>query len=91
MFLPLSLPEFENVLQKIVKEEIRNQQREQLQEKLLSPEETRKLFSPIISRGTLYNWVEVGHLKKYCLGKRTWFKYPEVIEAAKTLKGYAHI
>ena len=89
MFLPISLDDFQNILQKVVKTEIKNQQHEELQEKLLSPEQTRKLFDPEISRGTLHNWVEAGHLKKYHIGGRTWFKYSEVMSAITSLKKYS--
>lgn len=78
-------------LREIVKEELSKQQQKQLEEKLISPEETRKLFSPAISRGTLYNWEQAGLLKKYNLGGRTWYKYSEIMSAATSLKKYQRV
>jgi hypothetical protein len=62
--------------------------KQELGEKLLSPEEARKVFTPQISLPTLNRWTKAGHLKIYKIGGRTWYKYNELIEAAKELKPY---
>lgn len=62
---------------------------EQLLEKLLSPDETRKLFHPAISKPTLDSYAEKGYIQKHYLGGLTWYKYSEVMAALKTLKRYS--
>ena len=57
-------------------------------DKLYSPEETRKLFQPTISRGTLNNWSKAGYLKAYSIGQKVFYKYSDIIEAGQQLKKY---
>ena len=57
-------------------------------EKLISPAETCKIFVPSISRNTLQAWTDAGHLVRYDIGGRIYYRYSEVIEAAKSLKKY---
>ena len=75
-------------LRQIVREEIKSEKQAGLQEKLLSPSETCKLFQPNISKVTLANWSEQGLLKKHSLGGRIFYKYSEILESLKTLKKY---
>lgn len=75
-------------VRQIIKEELLSIQQKQFEEKLLSAEETRQMFSPKISRTTLYNWTEQKLLKKYVLGGRIWYKLSEIMEAAKHLQKY---
>lgn len=85
---PIELSELLNGLRLVVKEELKVQQQQQLEEKLLSPAETCKLFQPEISKVTLTAWSNQGLLKDYRIGGRVYYKYSEVIEAAKHLKRY---
>jgi len=71
-----------------LKTEIREALKKEAGEKLLSPVETCKLFNPQISRVTLQSWTTAGHLTRYELGGRVYYRYSEVIEATKTLKRY---
>ena len=85
---PIELQELLNGLRSVVKEEIQAQQQQQLEEKLLSPAETCKLFQPAISKVTLTAWSNQGLLTDYRIGGRVFYRYSEVIEAAKHLKRY---
>lgn len=75
-------------LQHLIREEVRARQVEELQEKLLSPKETCKLFNPAISLVTLDTWADKGLLNKYHIGGRTYYKYSEVINSLQSLKKY---
>ena len=67
---------------------LKDQGKQEQGEKLLSPAETCLLFQPKISLPTLNRWTKDGQLTMYRIGRRTFYKYSEVIEAAKTLKRY---
>lgn len=85
---PIELQELLSGLRSVVKEELQAQQKQQLEEKLLSPAETCKLFQPTISKVTLAAWSTQGLLNDYRIGGRVYYRYSEVIEAAKHLKRY---
>lgn len=88
LFCPITLEELEARFQKIVKEEISKKDTEATLEKLLSPEETRKLFSPAVSKVTLHNWAKQGRIKQHRLGGRVFYKYSEVLESLVHLKKF---
>lgn len=88
MFCPVSLDQLKNLLRDVVREEIKSDTQNSLSEKLLSPAEVCKMFQPAISKPTLSKWTDAGHLIMYRIGGRTYYKYSEVMEAAKTLKKY---
>lgn len=75
-------------LPSMVKQGIKTFKEEELQEKLLSPDNTRKLFTPAISLPTLDSYAEKGYFNKYYLEGRTWYKYSEVMAALRTIKKY---
>lgn len=77
-----------NQLAERVSQVLKDQQKQQLEEKLLSPAETCQLFQPKISLPTLNRWTKDGHLTMYRIGGRTFYKYSEVLQAAKELKRY---
>ena len=85
---PVPLEDLLSQFRSIVKEEIQAGQQKAIGEKLLSPDEARRLFVPAISRVTLQKWTDEGHLKRYDIGARVYYRYNEVIEAAKHLKKY---
>src|SRR5688572_3129988 len=60
----------------------------ELKEKLLSIDECRKLFTPAVSPNTIKNWTKDGILTDYRIGNKRYYKYAEVIEAAKSRKKY---
>jgi hypothetical protein len=86
---PISLDQLSGAISSIVRQELRSKYEEDLQEKLLSPEETCKLFVPEISIGTLNNYTNQGLLKKYYLGRLTFYKYSEVLSSLKSIKKYS--
>lgn len=86
ILIPLS--EVENMMRKVFTEVLYAKQSEDQKDKLLSPEETCKLFQPAISKPTLDSYSKKQLLTKYRMGGRTWFKKGEVLEAMKTIKKY---
>ena len=88
---PIALDELLNSFREIVKQEILSEQNHAVGERLLSPADTCALFQPSISKVTLSAWTKAGHLKKYDIGGRCYYRHSEVIEAAKTLKKYKPI
>ena len=85
---PISLPELESKIQAIVIDALLQNRKADIEEKLLSPSETCKLFQPAISKVTLTAWTNAGRMTRYDLGGRVYYRYSEVIEAAKSLKRY---
>jgi hypothetical protein len=85
----ISLDELTEKLRAIVREEVKRQAIDDLQEKLLSPKEVCKLFQPAIGITTLNNWEKQGLVNKYTIGNLTWYKYSEILESLKTLKKYS--
>jgi hypothetical protein len=55
---PIPLQVLRELLQQVVREEITRNQNEDLQEKMLTPKETCKPFSPTIKRQALCNWTK---------------------------------
>ena len=84
--IPLS--ELINQIRLVVQSEITANQKQQLEEKLLSPKEACKLFNPAISRPTLDSLSKQGLFTKYNLGGKVLFKYSEIINSLKTYKRY---
>jgi hypothetical protein len=85
---PIPLEELVACFQKVIKEEIFQKEQEAILEKLLSPEETRKLFTPPISKVTLHHWAKAGKIKQYRIGSRVFYKYSEVLDSLVHLKKY---
>jgi hypothetical protein len=59
-----------------------------IDERLISREETCKLFVPEISRQTLANYTKTVPLKVYKIGGRLYYKQSEIIGAAVEMKAY---
>lgn len=85
----IPVEELTEIFRDLIREEIHAKNEKELKEKLLSPEETCKLFSPAITKPTLESYSQKELLKKYSLGGRTWFKYHEVMEAVKEIKRFS--
>lgn len=88
LFCPIPLEELASMFQKVIKEEIARKDQELTLEKLLSPEETRKMFAPPISKVTLHHWAKAGKLKQHRIGSRVFYKYSEVLDSLVQLKKY---
>lgn len=84
---PVPLEQLIAQLRVIIREEISAEHKLE-NEKLISPEESCKVFTPSISKVTLHKWTQDGYLTKYRIGGRTYFKRSEIIEAAKKFTKY---
>ncbi len=89
VFIPQSIEDLTEKFRGIIREELAAKSEKDLLEKYLSPEETCNLFQPAITKPTLESYSKKRLLKKYYLGGRTWFKYSEVIAAAKEIKKFS--
>lgn len=87
-FSPIKLEDLATTIETIVNKAIHQKQEIDLAERLLSPEETCKLFHPRISKVTLHNWEQQGRVTKYRLGGRVFYKYSEILAGMDTLKRY---
>jgi len=88
-FSIIPVDELKSLMQTLIRQEIRAKQNEELQEKLISPAETCKLFQPQISKVTLNKWTKDGRLQEHRIGGRVFYKYSEVINSLQTLKRYS--
>lgn len=86
---PIPLDQLKGIFSSIVRDELRANAKEDLAEKLLSPEEATRLFIPAISIATLNNYAKKGLVKKHYLGRLTFYKYSELLESLKTIKKYS--
>jgi hypothetical protein len=88
----LTMEEFANSLSEIITEKVteavRKVKDEDNMEKLISPADACKLFTPAISKPSLERYVKNGYFNKYHLGGRTWLRYSEIMAALKTIKRY---
>lgn len=80
--------ELTETFRQIIREELSAKNEQEKADRMLSPEETCKLFSPAISLPTLAKYAKKGLLKKYYLGGRTWYRYGETIESIQNIKRY---
>jgi hypothetical protein len=88
MITQVSKENFLEAFRTIIREEIKAEQLNELQGKLLSRAEACKIFQPKISTVTLDKWTSEGRIQSRRIGRRVFYKYAEVVEAAKTLKKY---
>lgn len=86
----VSLSDIYEGIRQIIKEEILADKIALLQDTLLSPAETCKLFKPPISKVTLTSWTKKGLLLDHPISGRIFYKYSEVMAAGKHLTKYKH-
>lgn len=67
---------------------VEKKQQSDREAKLYSAAEACKLFSPTIAKSTLHQWTTEGLIPVHRIGGRIFYKYSEVIEAAKRIKKY---
>ena len=67
---PIPLEQLKAELTNIVRNELIQSHKQDLEEKLLAPSEACKLFQPKISKVTLANWTKDGKLTVHKLGGR---------------------
>ena len=85
---PFTLGELTDSLKAMVVEVITDQQQKQFNEKLVSPAEACKLFSPKISLPTLAAWEKLGYFSAQRIGGRVFYRQSEILQAGKTLRKY---
>jgi hypothetical protein len=88
MLVPMSVADFVAALKAEILDALSTKQEKDLQEKLLSPAETCKLFQPAITKPTLAKWTKEGRLQEYRMNGRVFYKYSEVLQSLTTLKKY---
>lgn len=73
-----------------VKITIQQEIKKALEEKdeMLSVDQTRKLFTPPISRSSLHNYTINGRLQKHYIGRRTFYSRKEVMTAITGIKRF---
>jgi hypothetical protein len=85
----IPIDQLRDLITEVIRGELATQAKNDLQEKLLTASEARKLFVPAITVQTLYNWTKKGLLPVHFLNNRNYYKYSEVIAAAKTVRRYS--
>ena len=85
---PIPIDVLMGQIQQVVRAEIESCTKQQMGEKLLSTKEACKLFEPAITPATLYNWCNSGYVARQFINNRFYYKYTDVMNAAKTLKRY---
>lgn len=86
----ISAKQLVDLLRPMVREEVRLVFSE-LEEKLLSPSETCKLFIPAITKATLTSWTEKGWLQDHRIGGRVYYLKSEVLASTLKLGKYKSI
>lgn len=88
ILIPITVDQLLQSIREIVDEVVKEHREQELQARLLSASETVKLFKPTISKVTLHNWTTQGLIPIHRIGGRLFYKYSEVINAAKKLRKY---
>jgi excisionase family DNA binding protein len=83
---PVSLTTIMDGLREIVRDELKQQGRADLAEKLLTPKEAADLLR--VSMVTIWQWEKQGRITKHSMGGRTYFKYSELLAGLDTLQRY---
>lgn len=85
---PIPLTILRSEIQEIIRTELMSREKADLEEKLLSPAETCKLFQPNISKVTLAKWTSEGRIQEHRIGGRVYYKYSDIMASLQTLKKY---
>lgn len=88
VLIPITVNELLDKVKEVISEALKTNQEIKLQGTLLSPTETCKIFSPTISKVTLYEWTKQGLIPSYRIGGRVYYNYGEVIESAKRIRKF---
>ena len=83
---PVPITDLMAQMRDIVRDELQQQQRANLAEKLLTPKEAAELLR--ISLVTLWSWEKQARIVKHSMGGRTYFKYSELMGNLETLQRY---
>jgi hypothetical protein len=88
VLFPIPVEELETRIQEIVHRALVSREEKALQERLMSIEQTRRLFNPPISKVTLHTWAKEGKVRPYRIGGRVFYKYSELMGSMTHLKKY---
>lgn len=83
---PVPLADLMAKMRDVVRDELQQQSRADLSEKLMTAKEAANLLR--VSLVTLWQWEKQGRIAKYALGGRTYFKYSELMASLETLQRY---
>jgi hypothetical protein len=84
----ISPEELSSMIREAVRQELQTTRLENGGEKLISPAEACKLFSPAVSKPTLKKWTDDGLLNMHRIGGRTYYKHSEVLASTITIKKF---
>lgn len=84
VFYKIDLDGFFNKIAQVIENKI-EQIEQSKTERLLSAEEARAVFSPNISKVTLYSWTKKGLIPCHRIGGRIFYKHSEIITSAKRI------
>jgi hypothetical protein len=86
----LSPDQLTDLVRNVLREELNRKYDVEQANKMLSPEEASHLFIPRVSIQTLRNYEEKGMVIKYRMGRRTYYKYGEIMAAVQRVKRFSH-
>lgn len=84
----LTLEQLQELMRSTFREELSKVIPQQQDEKLLSPKEARKVWSPAVSLVTLDKWEKEGYLTAHWFGGRKFYRLSEILAAAKIIQPY---
>jgi hypothetical protein len=85
---PISLEALIQQIREVVKQELSAQKSADVPDRLLSPAEAVKLFSPAISTKSLSSWTKQGLVQSTKISRRVYYKHSDIIAAGVSLKKY---
>jgi DNA-binding transcriptional ArsR family regulator len=86
----LNSEQLSELLRNVIRDELSRKYDVEQANKMLSPEEASHLFSPRVSIQTLSNYERKGLVIKYRMGRRTYYKYGEIMKAVQKVKRFSH-
>jgi hypothetical protein len=88
LLTPIPVDVFINQILSTINHAFETKQRKEFEEKLLTAVEACKVFVPAIAKSTLHQWTAQGLIPVHRIGGRIFYKYSEIIEAAKRVRKY---
>lgn len=88
-FTTVPVDALETTLRKIIRSELESARTAEQNDRLISPGEACRLFSPPISKTTLAKWTKEGLLQDQRVGGRVYYRYGDILNAGKSLKRYS--
>ena len=88
IFSPIKLQELISGIRAGLKEDILSALGAQQEDRLLSPADACKLFTPAVSTKTLSRWTKDGLINVQRVGGRLYYKYSDLLTAGTNLRRY---